>query len=110
LPHATAAETRTRDQAIQQALQHAVEVPLEIARRSADIFELLGQLEGMSSPSMLSDVRVARLMASAAVRGALENVNINLEGIGDVGFAERARSDARAIAARISEMQVSAGK
>jgi glutamate formiminotransferase/formiminotetrahydrofolate cyclodeaminase len=110
LPHATASETQARDKEIQQALQRAVEVPLEIARRSADIFELLRQLEEVSSPSMLSDVRVARLMASAAVRGALENVNINLEGIRDVGFAERARSDARAIADRIREIQVSAGK
>jgi glutamate formiminotransferase/formiminotetrahydrofolate cyclodeaminase len=110
LPHEKPAETRARDQAIQQALQRAVDVPLEIARRSADIFEMLGQLEGMSSPSMLSDVCVARLMASAAVRGALENVNINLEDIEDVGFAERARTGARSIAARISELQVSAGK
>lgn len=110
LRHATAAETHARDNAIQQALQGAVEVPLEVARRSADIFERLGQLEQMSSPSMLSDVRVARLMASAAVRGALENVEINLDGINNLGFAERARSDARTIAARVSETQVSAGK
>jgi len=103
LPRETETEQRTRNETIQKAMQRAVEVPLEVARRAADIFEMLGQLEEMSSPSMLSDVRVARLMAAAAVRGALENVDINLEGIEDIGFAERARSDARTIAARADE-------
>ena len=53
-------------------------VPLEVARKAAEIFDRLGQLERMSSPSMNSDIRVGRLMAAAAVRGALENVAINL--------------------------------
>ena len=49
----------------------------------------------MASPSMLSDIRVGRLMAAAAVRGALENVAINLESITDAGFAgAHARRDA----------------
>jgi glutamate formiminotransferase / formiminotetrahydrofolate cyclodeaminase len=110
LPRETERERDAREIAIQKALQRAVDVPLEVARRSADIFEGLGQLEEMSSPSMLSDVRVARLMASAAVRGALENVDINLEEIADSGFAEASRSAARTILARISEKQVGAGK
>jgi len=109
LPRETEAEQHARKEAIQKAMQRAVEVPLEVARRSADIFEMLGQLEEMSSPSMLSDVRVARLMAAAAVRGALENVEINLERMEDLGFAERVRADARTIAARANESQVSAG-
>ena len=36
---------------------------------------------------MFSDIRVGRLMAAAAVRGALENVAINLESITDSEFA-----------------------
>ena len=56
----------------------AVNVPLEIARQAAEVFEKLGQLEPMAGPSMLSDVRVGRMMAATAVRGALENVAINL--------------------------------
>ena len=109
LPRETAHEREAREKTIQNALQRAVQVPLEIARRSADIFEMLGQLEEMSSPSMLSDVRVGRLMASAAVRGALENVEINLGEIKDIGFIERSRSEAHTLAARI-EAQVSPGK
>ena len=110
LPRETGREKSVRDKAIQDALQRAVEVPLEIARRSADIFEMLGQLEVICRPSMLSDVHVGRMMASAAVRGALENVDVNLEGIEDLGFAERARSEARALAGRVSETPASAEK
>lgn len=108
LPRESTRDRQTREQALQQALQRAVAVPLEVARRSADIFEMLGQLKEMSSPSMLSDVHVGRLMAFAAVRGALENVEINLQDIEDLGFVERSRSETRTIAARVSESQVTA--
>lgn len=110
LPRESGREGQVRNKAVQEALQRAVVVPLEVARRSADIFEMLGQLKEMSSPSMLSDVHVGRLMAFAAVRGALENVEINLKDIEDLGFVERSRSDARAIESRVSETQVIAEK
>jgi formiminotetrahydrofolate cyclodeaminase len=52
---------------------------------------------------MLSDTRVGRLMAGAAVRGALENVRINLESINDSGFSARLRSESELLAARIGK-------
>jgi glutamate formiminotransferase / formiminotetrahydrofolate cyclodeaminase len=110
LPRETSEERQHRDRAIQQAFQGAVEVPLEVARRAADIFDRLGQLEAMSSPSMLSDVRVARLMAAAAVRGALENAAINLESVTDADFAGRARSQLRSLASRVTEIPARAGR
>ena len=110
LPRATPEDSRRRDLAVQQALAKAVDVPLEIARNAAPVFEKLGQLESVSSPSMLSDVRVGRLMAAAAVRGALENVEINLESIADAAYVKRARDEARSLASRIAESPVSAGR
>ena len=68
LPQGTPEEQSKRDEAIQRSLQGAAEVPLEVARRAVDVFERLGQLESMSSASMLSDLRVGRLMAASAVR------------------------------------------
>jgi glutamate formiminotransferase / formiminotetrahydrofolate cyclodeaminase len=103
LPRETTEEQGLRDLAIQEALRGAVEAPLEVARKAADVFERLGQLESMSAPSMSSDVRVGRMMAATAVRGALENVATNLEGIKDAEFVNRARSESRAIGLRISE-------
>jgi formiminotetrahydrofolate cyclodeaminase len=103
LPRDTVEEQRRRDLTIQQAFQGAVEAPLEIARKAVEVFERLGQLESMSAPSMLSDVRVGRMMAATAARGALENVATNLESITDAAFVGRARSEARSIALRIAE-------
>ncbi len=103
LPQGTPEEQRKRDDAIQRALQGAAEVPLEVARKAVDVFERLGQLESMSSASMLSDLRVGRLMAASAVRGALENVAINLESITDANFAERLRSESATLLSRVAE-------
>jgi formiminotetrahydrofolate cyclodeaminase len=110
LPQGSAMEQQTRESAIQQALQEAAKVPLEVASRAAEIFERLGQLESISSPSMLSDIRVGRLMAAAGVRGALENVAINLESITDGAFAGRMRSESASLLARVTESPVGVGR
>ncbi|MGH9701452.1 MAG: glutamate formimidoyltransferase, partial [Candidatus Acidiferrales bacterium] len=103
LPQEPAEAKRTREAAIELALKGAAGVPMEVARACAEVFRELGQLEGISSPSMLSDIRVARLMAAAAMRGALENVAINLESIADSDFVARLRTESAALRARIEE-------
>ena len=110
LPHAMPEEQRQRDHAVEQAFQGAVESPLAIAREAANVFEKLGQLESVSGPSMLSDVRVGRLMAAAAVRGALDSVAANLDRIRDQEFAARAHSELRALLARVVETPAAAGR
>src|SRR6202789_1732101 len=102
LPQLTPEEQGRRESAIQNALQGAANVPMEVARKAAQVFDLLGKLEKIASPSMLSDIRVGRLMAVAAIQGALENVKINLESITDSGFSARLRSEAAAISARVA--------
>ena len=108
LPHTTPKEQRRRDHAIQQAFQAAIEAPLAIARRAAEVFEKLGQLESIAGPSMLSDIRVGRRMAAAAVRGAVDNVTTNLDAVTDTVFAGRARSEARSLLSRIAETPAAA--
>jgi glutamate formiminotransferase / formiminotetrahydrofolate cyclodeaminase len=101
LPQSTPEEQGRRESAIQNALQGAANVPMEVARKAAQVFDLLGRLETMASQSMLSDTRVGRLMAAAAVQGALENVAINLESITDAGFSARMRSESELLISRI---------
>jgi len=103
LPQLTPEEQGRRESTIQNALQGAANVPMEVARKAADVFDLLGQLEKIASPSMLSDIRVGRLMAEAAVQGALENVAINLQSISDSAFSMRLRSESGLLAARIGK-------
>ncbi len=45
LPQGTSDELRQREAAIQEALKGAAEVPLEVAGKSAELFEKMGQLE-----------------------------------------------------------------
>ena len=101
LPHTSDEEQRARQAAIEQALKGAVRVPFQVGRNAARLLYLLGQLEAASSPSMISDVRVACFMAAAALRGALENVEINLESIADGEFVRRVRNEADELRAAI---------
>jgi glutamate formiminotransferase / formiminotetrahydrofolate cyclodeaminase len=110
LARETEEERKKREQAIQRALEGSVEAPLEVARRAAEVFERLGQLEAMAGASMLSDVRVARMMAAVAVRGALENVTTNLASIRDGTFVKRASAEAERLSARAIENSIHAGR
>jgi glutamate formiminotransferase/formiminotetrahydrofolate cyclodeaminase len=110
LSRETPEEQNRRDQAIQQGLMAAVEAPMEIARKAAMVFDKLGQLEPMAGTSMLSDVRVGRMMAATAVRGALENVATNLSSVTDAAFVSRARSEAASLASRVDEASAASGR
>jgi glutamate formiminotransferase len=114
LPNATPDELTRRQTEIRQALLVAAEVPLHVASKAVAVYERLGQLEHISSASMLSDVRVGRLMAVAAARGALENVSINVESMAEAGadarIIARLKSEAAALEARISQSAVGTGK
>jgi glutamate formiminotransferase/formiminotetrahydrofolate cyclodeaminase len=103
MSQSTLQEQGRREDAIQAALRGAANVPMEVARKAADVFDLLGRLEKIASPSMLSDIRVGRLMAGAAVQGALENVAINLQSITDSGFSAHLHSESELLAARIAK-------
>ena len=108
LPKGTAEEQAKRDAAIQAATKGAAEVPVRVAETALAVYESLGQLEPISSASMSSDLRVGRLMAAAAVRGALENVAINLGGLTDEAYVAAMKSRAAGIEARLTGSPVTA--
>ena len=92
LSQGDAQETRQREEAIQKATKGAAEVPLHVAERTVELFERLGQLDAIVAASMRSDLQVARLMAEAGARGALANVEINLDGLKDAAYVAAARA------------------
>jgi glutamate formiminotransferase / formiminotetrahydrofolate cyclodeaminase len=102
LPQSNAEETAQREAAIQKATKGAAEVPLQVAERTVALYERLGQLEGIVAASMRSDLHVARMMADAGARGALENVEINLDGLKDAGYVASMRAKAAALRERLS--------
>ncbi len=101
LPQGTAEETQHREASIQAATKTAADVPLQVAERSVALFERLGQLEGIAAASMRSDLEVARGMAAAGARGALANVEINLDGITDSAYVALMRKKAASLRERL---------
>ena len=75
---------------------------MEVARKAAQVFDLLGQLEKIASP-----VDAFRYSCGTSngwerrVHGALENVAINLESITDSGFSSGLRSESELLVARV---------
>src|SRR3979490_2611146 len=101
LPQGDAKETKQREEAIQEATKGASEVPLQVAERAVALFERLGQLDTIVAASMRSDLQVARLMAEAGARGALANVEINLDGLTDAAYAASMRMKIAALRERL---------
>ena len=91
LPQGDAAETAKREETIQHATKGAAEVPLRVAEGAVALLARLVQLETIAAASMKSDLQVARLMAEAGARGAIANVEINLDGIRDESYVKEKR-------------------
>jgi glutamate formiminotransferase / formiminotetrahydrofolate cyclodeaminase len=93
LPQGDSTEIAQRDEVIQKSTKGAAEVPLQVAERAVALLERLRQLETIAAASMKSDLKVARLVAEAGARGAIANVEINLDGIKDQAYVAMKRQD-----------------
>ncbi|MBT4066954.1 MAG: cyclodeaminase/cyclohydrolase family protein [Euryarchaeota archaeon] len=83
LPKETETEKESRRYAIRQATLGATEKPFETAQLALKLLELLPELAIKGNSNAASDVGVAGLLASAACKGALFNVDINLGSLPD---------------------------
>jgi glutamate formiminotransferase len=92
LPQGNAEETQQQEASMQAATKVAADVPLQVAESAVALFERLGQLEAIAAASMRSDLEVARYMAAAGARGALANVEINLDNITDTAYVAQMRA------------------
>lgn len=80
------------DAITEPALQAATRVPLETALRAREVARIVDSLRPITNPNMASDLTVASSLASAAIVGALANVEINLGSIKNAGFVAEVRS------------------
>jgi glutamate formiminotransferase / formiminotetrahydrofolate cyclodeaminase len=80
------------DALIEEAMKGATSVPMDTATRAREVADIITTLKPITSPNMASDLTVASSLASAAIVGALSNVEINLSSLKDAGFAEEIRS------------------
>lgn len=81
LPKNNDSEVESRRAAIRAATLKAATVPYETARLATDLLVMLPELAQKGNANAVSDVGVAGLLASAASKGAVFNVEINLESL-----------------------------
>ena len=87
----TAADEKSGEAMIEVALKEATTVPLSVAEKSHEIARIVKSLEPITNPNMKSDLTTAQALASAALTGALANVEINLASLKDQAFAADVR-------------------
>jgi glutamate formiminotransferase len=92
---------------ITAALEQAASVPLGVADRAAEVGRIATALRPITNPIMASDLTTAIALASAAIAGAIANVEINLESIRSdsaesKAFVGQARSRVAALQAEAS--------
>jgi methenyltetrahydrofolate cyclohydrolase len=78
LPKETDEQRATRAARIASATRDATDAPLRAARAAAEVLALAEQLAPIGNRNAISDVGVAGLLATTAIRGAALNVRINL--------------------------------
>ena len=109
LPRETEQDKSQRKEAIKSATLKATEVPFETAELSLKLLQLLPELAKKGNANAVSDVGVAGLLASAACKGALFNVDINLSGLSEDSAIEiresapKIREEARILSRKIMD-------
>jgi formiminotetrahydrofolate cyclodeaminase len=68
-----------RPERLATAVATATEIPLRIARISAEVATLAGRLEREGNPNLRGDAQAAALLAGGATEAAVALVNINRE-------------------------------
>ncbi|MFO7991316.1 MAG: glutamate formimidoyltransferase [Thermoplasmata archaeon] len=88
MPRSTSEEKKRRKKAMEEGLKHAVEVPMDTARLSAEVFDIAMKAAEHGKSSAVSDALVSALMAHSGVLGGIANVKINLKDLDDHEFIE----------------------
>lgn len=98
LPKGTDEEKEARKAAMQEGLKEAAQVPLEVAEAAVSLMPSLEKAVTIGNPNAVTDGMVGTMLARTAALGAIYNVRINLDSIGDPAFVD-------ALSARTVELQ-----
>ncbi len=107
MPRATDAEVDARVDAMRAAARHATEVPLALVKACHEQISLVERLAGRTNLNVASDLEVAALLFEAAARAAAANVMINLDAVGDEGFASAVSAE---LSQRLQQIQSTADR
>jgi formiminotetrahydrofolate cyclodeaminase len=99
MPKETDAQKAVRSQAIQEGYAAAATVPLEIAKRAAELMELAREVTEIGNAAASSDGASAAQVLSASVWAATYNVEINAAALKDPTKAQALRDEVSALRA-----------
>lgn len=88
LPKETDEEKAERTSQIQMGMKYAASVPLEVAKKTSELFDSIEELVVKGNQNAQTDALVAGMLARTAMLSALYNVKINLGSIKDEAFVE----------------------
>ncbi|MCF8219143.1 MAG: glutamate formimidoyltransferase [Bacteroidales bacterium] len=88
LPKKTDEEKAARKEAINEATRYASEIPYRVMKTSFESMEVMKEMAEKGMKSSISDAGVGAICATAAVRGAHLNVQINTKDFEDKAFVE----------------------
>ncbi|MGE0464203.1 MAG: cyclodeaminase/cyclohydrolase family protein [Vicinamibacterales bacterium] len=103
LPKVTDEEKAARKAAIQLAMRHAIEAPLETLRLAAEALDLAETVARHGVPSASSDVGVAAGLLLAAAEGGAANVRVNLGSVSDPSSRDQWAAEADRVFAHATE-------
>ena len=107
MPKETDDDKQARREAIRQTTLGAAAVPFETAQHAMNLLMKLPSLAEHGNANAITDVGVASLLASAAAKGALFNVEINLQSLPEeMGLELRQQLPSMKEAIRISAREV----
>jgi len=80
-------------ESVQKAYKYAAEVPFKMAKLCYEILKASEKLSNKIYSSVKSDCQIAILLLKTAIKGALLNVNLNLNEIDDKNFVKEKRKE-----------------
>lgn len=104
LPKTTAEEKAHKAAVMEQALNAAVAVPLEILRKTGEALELIAEYAAKGSAIAISDAGVAAALCRGALQGAALNVYINTKAMADRDRAAAYNAQTQALVERYAPM------
>ena len=104
MPKDTDDEKSARQNAMQEALKSAADVPLEVIEQCLQALELTEAALGKSNTSAASDLGVAALSLLAGAKSAWLNVKINIAGIKDEAYVKNANAKGETLLKQTEEV------
>lgn len=104
LPKETEPQKQARNQAIQEALKTATEIPLACAKACAEVVRLSRTVTDKGNRNVVADAGVAVAASHAALKSAALNVHVNTSAIKDEAFVTSRQEELHGLLAGMDEL------